>query len=292
MKILLCIDDTDNLESKGTGSIATEIKEIIEHNKWGTCGFITRHQLLLHKDVPYTSHNSSMCFDAEIKKEHYMDIVQASAEYLKNESAEGSDPGICIVIIDKINEKEKLINYGIRAKRQIIKKEEAYKLAKELNIYLEEKGGDGQGVIGALAGAGLRLGKNDGELKGGVSKLQRGEYYKVSEMLKYKQIDQVCTADMDILNNNEIVKIGWKAKPVLSNGKFIVIVKKNEEKEWITLNKSEIRTFGDEKIYKIICENFSPDVEEEKVSGEAKTCLNCKYRRWTEKSFICMIDKH
>lgn len=290
MKILLCIDDTDNLESKGTGSIASEIKEIIEQNEWGICGFITRHQLLLHKDVPYTSHNSSMCFDAEIKEKYYQDIVETSSEYIKTESAEGSDPGICIAIIDKIKEKGKLINYGLKAKRQIIQKEEAYNLAKELNIYLAEKGGDGQGVIGALAGVGLRLGENDGELKGGVSKLEKEKYYTVSEMLNYKQIDKVCQVNMKPLKDNEIVKIGWKAKPVLSNGKFVLMVKKDEKtQEWITLDKKEIRRFGDERIYKMICENFSPDVEEERVTGESRTCLNCRYRRWTEKSFICMF---
>ena len=66
MKILISIDDTDNLESCGTGELATQISQTIAEQGWGTCSYITRHQLLVHPDVPYTSHNSAMCFEATI----------------------------------------------------------------------------------------------------------------------------------------------------------------------------------------------------------------------------------
>ena len=59
MRLLICIDDTDNLDSKGTGAIAEELRDLIAERGWGTCGDITQHQLLLHEDIPYTSHNSS-----------------------------------------------------------------------------------------------------------------------------------------------------------------------------------------------------------------------------------------
>ena len=52
---LICVDDTDNLESRGTGSIASEMAGIIESKGWGRCGFISRHQLVLHEAVRYTS---------------------------------------------------------------------------------------------------------------------------------------------------------------------------------------------------------------------------------------------
>ena len=35
------------------------------------------------------------------------------------------------------------------------------------------------------------------------------------------------------------------------------------------------------------CTEFSPDVEEERVADEARSCFNCRYRRWTPVSFIC-----
>lgn len=292
MKILLCIDDTDNLESKGTGAIATEIKDIIEKNDWGKCGYTTRHQLLIHEDVPYTSHNSSMCFDADIKEKFYNDILETSSKYLETESAEGSDPGICIVIKDDIKDIQKLIDFGLKAKRRVLIKKEAYDLAKELDVYLDEKGGDGQGVVGALAGIGLRLSGNDGELKGGVKELKQDRKYEVSYLLNYSHIDKVCNIyNMKMLSEDEIVKIGWKAKPILKDGKLILIVRKEEDNEWVTLDKKAIRHYGDERIYKIACEHFIPDVDEEKVTKDTKSCLNCRYRRWTKDSFVCVYEK-
>ncbi len=36
------------------------------------------------------------------------------------------------------------------------------------------------------------------------------------------------------------------------------------------------------------CPNFRLDDEDEQVSDEDLTCLNCRYRRWTQKSFECL----
>jgi hypothetical protein len=36
------------------------------------------------------------------------------------------------------------------------------------------------------------------------------------------------------------------------------------------------------------CSSFREDVEEECVADEARSCYNCRYRRWTENSFLCL----
>lgn len=36
------------------------------------------------------------------------------------------------------------------------------------------------------------------------------------------------------------------------------------------------------------CSAFSPDVEEERVADELRSCFNCRYRRWTAISFTCL----
>ncbi|WP_246559399.1 hypothetical protein [Citrifermentans pelophilum] len=36
------------------------------------------------------------------------------------------------------------------------------------------------------------------------------------------------------------------------------------------------------------CPGFSFDVEEELVADDARSCYNCRYRRWTRLSFTCM----
>jgi hypothetical protein len=37
------------------------------------------------------------------------------------------------------------------------------------------------------------------------------------------------------------------------------------------------------------CTGFKTDVEEELVSDEPISCYNCRYRRWTNTSFICKL---
>ncbi|WP_179034060.1 hypothetical protein [Paenibacillus sp. URB8-2] len=39
------------------------------------------------------------------------------------------------------------------------------------------------------------------------------------------------------------------------------------------------------------CSSFRPDVEEEWVSDEPVSCLNCYFRRWTSDSYHCMAGK-
>lgn len=36
-----------------------------------------------------------------------------------------------------------------------------------------------------------------------------------------------------------------------------------------------------------LCVGFSPDVEEEQVADEARSCYNCRYRRWSVDSITC-----
>ena len=134
MKIFLCIDDTDNIDSKGTGAIAGEIAELIEANQWGKCQGITRHQLLVHPDIPYTSHNSSMCFTADVKGDYLEAIIAGAINVLETESAEGSDPGLCVFVPERLtqHQHQEMIDYGLRAKREVLTKEEAYQLAESL----------------------------------------------------------------------------------------------------------------------------------------------------------------
>jgi len=36
------------------------------------------------------------------------------------------------------------------------------------------------------------------------------------------------------------------------------------------------------------CQEFLPDVEEELVADDPRSCYNCRLRRWTASSFACM----
>lgn len=287
-KLLIGIDDTDNLESPGTGAIADGLKKLIAQNGWGSCSYVTRHQLYLHPDIAYTSHNSSMIFAAEVEDDCLEQLQQELGDYLLNESAEGSDPGLCIAEVDKILDRRALIEFGYRAKCQVMTKEQAYALAAALNIYLVEKGGSGIGVIGALAGVGLRLDGNDGEVKGGL-KYAQDQVVTVAELLQQKPVSAVLTAYslMPVPKTDRVQNI-WKFKPVLHQGEAVLLVVPTEKDGlWKTMAKQEMRQFGEDRASIAPCENFCPDVSEEQVYAEDKCCFNCAYRRWTAEAFTC-----
>lgn len=166
MRILICIDDTDNLDSIGTGEVLENLCTALEEKGLGKSGFVTRHQLYIHEDIAYTSHNSSMCCETVV--EDLEQVIDFCRSYILISCAEGSDPGLCIVLLDKFEDDNVLIGFGKSAKTMVLQKQEAYDLAACYpdSVYLSEHGGTGDGVIGALAGCGLRLSGCDGKIKG------------------------------------------------------------------------------------------------------------------------------
>lgn len=252
MNILLCIDDTDSIESRGTGELAEMISDAIKEFNWGKTQLVTRHQLLLHKDIPYTSHNSSMCFEAEIEEKYLQNIIEYASEFLERESEPKSDPGLCIVAVDYLKDSKKLIDFGHRAKKIILTKEDAYELAKNLNIHLSEHGGSGQGVIGALAGAGLRLSGNDGWFRGSNKINPLNKIIKVSELCSYSNIDAVRTIDGKYLEDGEDVILGKMVKSMLIEGRAVVLVDEAKDKDaevkWKVCGKREIMDYEEMKL--------------------------------------------
>jgi hypothetical protein len=224
MRILISIDDTDNLESPGTGALASQIAYDLESNGWGKSSFVTRHQLLVHPDIPYTSHNSAMCFSADIEEECLDRVITYATNFLERESAPGSDPGLCVAVLDRLRETGELIRFGQSAKELVLTKETAYERAQHLGLHLSEHGGTGQGVIGALAGAGLRLGGNDGRLKGQLYFGAPGGVVSVAVLASNDTVDEVRSLDGSAVSDLDMVRLGDKVKTVLLDGRSVLLV--------------------------------------------------------------------
>ncbi|MEG2338624.1 MAG: hypothetical protein RSB66_06045 [Clostridium sp.] len=164
MKILLCIDDTDSIISNSTTEkVANYIIKNIHYNKYGTAGNMTRHRLLQSKDVTYTRDNYAYCIEADVEEDMYMEVIKDAEELINENMAEGSNPGICVIMLDKVFNREELIQFGKDAKVSLMRKTDASSLALRSGLYLKERGGDGSGIIGALAGLTLRLSGEDGK---------------------------------------------------------------------------------------------------------------------------------
>lgn len=243
-KLLICIDDTDNLESVGTGELADDMAKTIEKRGWGERTRVTRHQLYVHDDIPYTSHNSSMCFEANIKTEYIDEMTQYFIGYLETKHAPGSDPGLCIVDLTQFSANDELISFGKKAKSQVLTKEDAYEFARKYNIHLSEHGGTGLGVIGALAGCGLRLSGNDGRYRG-KEKLEE-KYLSVEKLLENPIIDCVQTTDGKQLGADEVVEIHGPLKTVFLNHQSVLLVDPvtdSENSKWITIPKEKLKNY-------------------------------------------------
>lgn len=254
MRILLSIDDTDTMkkegmEVRGTGELAGLIKQAIEDKGWGHCALITRHQLLIHPDIPYTSHNSSMCFQADIEAACLDELIAYAGDFLRRESAADADPGLCVAVIDRLSRPGWLIAFGYMAKNYVISKEEAYDLAEALGIHLSEHGGTGQGVIGALAGAGLRLSGNDGRFKGKIKVNAENGIVSAAQICAAGKVDMVKDLEAGIiLPDEELILLGDTVKAVLLDGKAVVPVAaiyqaEPDRPKWQTYSKTQLKDF-------------------------------------------------
>ncbi len=249
MNYLVCIDDTDMPGTRGTGWLVEGLCGILKEKGLAETSAISRHQLFVHEDIPYTSHNSSMCFELTLKQGAIEPIIELMAAFLETRSEKGSDPGLCVAKITESLDHQALIEFGKNAKIKISSKSAAYALAEKTGVHLSEHGGTGQGVVGALAGIGLRLSGNDGRYRGWYHLGQPGDIVSVEKLCTYPFIDQLVTEAGEGLPIDSHVHIGSeKTKTVRKGHKQVVVVTANEDIEhtgipFRTITKKEAKAY-------------------------------------------------
>ncbi len=63
-----------------------------------------------------------MCFDADIAPESLEEVIALSAGRLAAESVAAADPGLAVVVVERLAEPERLISFGREAKERVIAK--------------------------------------------------------------------------------------------------------------------------------------------------------------------------
>lgn len=236
MTYLVAIDDTDMPGTKGTGWLVQELCELMEAKGLASSSPISRHQLFVHEDVPFTSHNSSMCFEMDLHSASLEDAKRFMISFLEEHAQDGSDPGLCIVNPSDHDDLAELHAYAQSAKTTVLSKTIAYDLAKKLGIYLSEHGGTGDGVVGALAGTGLRMLGNDGRYRGWYHLGNGGDVLSVGDIhTTLPFVDAVTTESGKILGYDTRVTISSeKIKAVRKNKQQVMIVVENDLPEAAT----------------------------------------------------------
>jgi hypothetical protein len=224
MTLYLGIDDTDTLESRGTGRLARMIAAELSRS-YPVTG-VTRHQLYVHPSVPYTSHNSSAVIHIPVAGNGERDeIFGLAKEIMLSDFIEGSDPGICIAADHQIT--PQILSFGAYAKSTVLTQEQARMMARDADIRLEGLGGTEDGVIGAFAGIGLAASGNDGRFvqKGSTRELKGAQ---TVGAIMGSGVDLVMTRGGSIVTEG-IVALRKFPKPALVRGKAVLYVEPDGE---------------------------------------------------------------
>ncbi|MEJ2588106.1 MAG: hypothetical protein P8165_11130 [Deltaproteobacteria bacterium] len=152
MRIYIGFDDTDNKNAnRGTGKLARWFEKELpaDCRMWG----VVRQQLLLHADIPYTSHNSSACVVVDTDRDDLEEALTTLAiRHVERHSLVGSDPGVCVAS-NGHRDLSILGDFGRLCTREVVSQKDALRAAS--GFHLTGHGGTNDGIIGAAAAVGL-----------------------------------------------------------------------------------------------------------------------------------------
>lgn len=291
-RILLCIDDTDDISKKtSTGRIAEAIADRLEKMGAVIIQGVTRHQLLLNEKISYTSHNSAMCLEAEGEFQNLDIVWNTAGKILQEQMADTACPGMALCRKEKLEEEHisKLTEFGRRAKKAVIALTEARLLAEESGIYLDSFGGTGAGQIGALAGIGLRLTGNDGTFRGKVSVGCGERIFTCGELKNALKIENIRGLHGEYISDSESVLVKKQVKLAFLDFQRVLVVKKNLKGVWEACKNADL--YEKTKSLSDInhsCRFFISDNDSEEQIDKERHCGNCLYRRWTKDGIRCV----
>jgi hypothetical protein len=152
MRVYIGFDDTDVKNAdRGTGKLARWFERELPKgcSLWG----VVRQQLLVHEEIPYTSHNSSACVVVDMADMSLLEEVTTKAiEHVERYSFDGSDPGVCVAC-EGFSSMSELTDFGRSCTRRVVTQKEA--LQASSGVHLSGHGGTHDGIIGAAAAVGL-----------------------------------------------------------------------------------------------------------------------------------------
>lgn len=244
--VLIGVDDTDNITSRGTGWLVQRLIMALEQAGLGHALGATRHQLLVDPAIPYTSHNSSACIAWDAGREADVEaIADFCGRYLSRESAPGSDPGLVVAPrVACASGLAGLVDYGQRAKREVLDQPSARALATASGLHVSGHGGDEGGVIGALAAVGLHLSGADGFFlwMPGIRRLMGESTY--AELRSTVPIDRACDGDGHEPLPSDDIYLGDWVRPILADGQAVLLLEQSTRHgtQWVVAPRDVVRT--------------------------------------------------
>jgi hypothetical protein len=174
------------------------------------------------------------------------DTVRACRTYLLENSAPGSDAGLCVVARNKVG--GEVEDFGRRAKEEILTLDMAKALAASASILLEGLTGDHGGMIGSLAGVGLRHGGRDGRIVWRPGLREATGIMTVAELAAKAGIDVVRRTDGkgDVAPVDRVDVRPWP-RAVMIEGQAVLFVQKagsiHDHFDWQLASKSVFHSY-------------------------------------------------
>ena len=238
--VYIGIDDTDNLETRGTGFRARQLVDRLHEHGVARALGVTRHQLLVDERIPYTSHNSSACLAVDSSTEADT-LLAFCREFLLEIAAQGSDVGLCLA--DE-NQAGAAAQFGRTAQTRIVSQDEARGFAQHHGIRLEGLTGDHQGIIGALSAVGLHADGNDGRyiwLRGLRDQAHR--LITLEQLRERTNIDRVALRDgRELTDPAAKIDLGPWPRTVRIDKQAVLLVEKTSDNNYKVLEKDAIKS--------------------------------------------------
>ncbi|HSG69136.1 MAG TPA: hypothetical protein VLA12_01905 [Planctomycetaceae bacterium] len=225
--IIVGIDDTDTVDSRGTNQLARQISREVSP-QW-KCLRIVRHQLLDDPRVPYTSKNgsASMTFQWRANAQHaepdepqIEQLWDCCRRIMLDEFIVGSDPGLSLLAGPC---PPVVIQWGQKCQSDFVEKSEAREIAIRTGFRLESLGGTGDGIIGALAAIGLSALQNDGRI------IQLGDWSDdLSGLQSVSLLSERGVSVREFQTGREVdcgtIDLGKKLRPNMRHGRAVLFV--------------------------------------------------------------------
>jgi hypothetical protein len=139
----------------------------------------------------------------------------------------GSDPGLCVAR----SVPAEVVEFGLRAQRELLTQAEARELAAKHGVHLEGLGGDEMGVIGALAAVGLTASGDAGRY------IQVGQVRSLAGAQPVESVLAAGVAEVQTPEGQPIVSGVVRAeglRPARRGGRPVAVVQQ-ECDEWLPL---------------------------------------------------------
>jgi len=119
------------------------LAEHLEARKLLAATSVTRHQFLVHPDIPYTSHNSSACIAGLSEGASRAALAEVARGFLRDHFHDGANPGLCVCAAEAVP--GALLALAERAQREVLRLGEFDGALSALDLELSWDGETGRG---------------------------------------------------------------------------------------------------------------------------------------------------